>query len=543
MRHTVKKVLLLLLVALLSFGSLTGCHGRKAQNREEFNVPMEFDATKEYNITFWAKNDTNITQSNIYKKAISDFEAIYPNIHINLKTYTDYALIYQDVITNIATDTTPNVCISYPDHIATYMKGNNVVVNLDGLIADKGYGLGGEKLLFDGPAKEEIVPKFLEECKIGASYYALPYMRSTEALYINKDLVDKLGYEIPEIVTWDYIWEVSEAAMKQKADGTYVVNGQTTLIPFIYKSTDNMMISMLKQKHADYSDANGNVLLFNDVTKELLYSIAPHAKSKAFSTFKISSYPGNYLNAGQCIFAIDSTAGATWMGTDAPNSDICSDDIRKFETVIRPIPQFDTADPYMISQGPSLCIFNKEDEGEVMASWLFMQYLLTNEVQISYSQTEGYIPVTTKAQTTAEYQSYLAAEGTDNDLHYKVKIQASKLFLNNIEHTFVTPVFAGSASVREAAGELIENVTRSVRRKKTVDEAFLEQLFKDTAALKHLDQITVTESENGSAGTIARKEFGKLPLTSVLLLTALCVTWLVLIVIFVWNKRKEALSR
>lgn len=543
MRHTVKKVLLLLLVALLSFGSLTGCHGRKAQNREEFNVPMEFDATKEYNITFWAKNDTNITQSNIYKKAISDFEAIYPNIHINLKTYTDYALIYQDVITNIATDTTPNVCISYPDHIATYMKGNNVVVNLDGLIADKGYGLGGEKLLFDGPAKEEIVPKFLEECKIGASYYALPYMRSTEALYINKDLVDKLGYEIPEIVTWDYIWEVSEAAMKQNADGTYVVNGQTTLIPFIYKSTDNMMISMLKQKHADYSDANGNVLLFNDVTKELLYSIAPHAKSKAFSTFKISSYPGNYLNAGQCIFAIDSTAGATWMGTDAPNSDICSDDIRKFETVIRPIPQFDTADPYMISQGPSLCIFNKADEGEVMASWLFMQYLLTNEVQIAYSQTEGYIPVTTKAQTAAEYQSYLAAEGTDNDLHYKVKIQASKLFLNNIDHTFVTPVFAGSASVREAAGELIENVTRSVRRKKTVDEAFLEQLFKDTAALKHLDQITVTESENGSAGTIARKEFGKLPLTSVLLLTALCVTWLVLIVIFVWNKRKEALSR
>lgn len=543
MRHTVKKVLLLLLVALLSFSSLTGCHGRKAQNREEFNVPMEFDATKEYNITFWAKNDTNITQSNIYKKAISDFEAIYPNIHINLKTYTDYALIYQDVITNIATDTTPNVCISYPDHIATYMKGNNVVVNLDGLIADKGYGLGGEKLLFDGPAKEEIVPKFLEECKIGASYYALPYMRSTEALYINKDLVDKLGYEIPEIVTWDYIWEVSEAAMKQKADGTYVVNGQTTLIPFIYKSTDNMMISMLKQKHADYSDANGNVLLFNDVTKELLYSIAPHAKSKAFSTFKISSYPGNYLNAGQCIFAIDSTAGATWMGTDAPNSDICSDDIRKFETVIRPIPQFDTADPYMISQGPSLCIFNKADEGEVMASWLFMQYLLTNEVQIAYSQTEGYIPVTTKAQTAAEYQSYLAAEGTDNDLHYKVKIQASKLFLNNIDHTFVTPVFAGSASVREAAGELIENVTRSVRRKKTVDDAFLEQLFKDTAALKHLDQITVTESENGSAGTIARKEFGKLPLTSVLLLTALCVTWLVLIVIFVWNKRKEALSR
>ena len=282
-----------------------------------------------------------------------------------------------------------------------------------------------------------------------------------------------------------------------------------------------MMISMLWQKHADYSDAEGHVLLFNDVTKEILYSIVPHAKSRAFSTFKISSYPGNYLNAGQCIFAIDSTAGATWMGSDAPNSDICSDDIVKFETVVRPIPQYDPNEPYMISQGPSLCIFNKEDEGEVMASWLFMQFMLTNDVQIAYSQTEGYIPVTTKAQQSETYQNYLAAEGTDTDLHYKVKIQAAKLFLDNIDNTFVTPVFAGSASVREAAGELIENVTRSVRRKKTVDDAFIAQMYTDTAALKHLDQIDVTERA-------ADRTEGELPTASRVLIIAVILTWVVL---------------
>ena len=288
------------------------------------------------------------------------------------------------------------------------------------------------------------------------------------------------------------------------------------------------MISMLWQKHAEYSDAEGHVLLFNDDTKDILYSIVPHARSRSFSTFKISSYPGNYLNAGQCIFAIDSTAGATWMGTDAPNSDICSDDIRSFETVVRPIPQYNTSEPYMISQGPSMCIFNKEDEGEVMASWLFMQFMLTNEVQISYSQTEGYIPVTTKAQESAEYQEYLAAEGADKDLHYYVKIRAAKLLLDNIDHTFVTPVFAGSASVREAAGELVENVTRSVRRKKTVDDAFIAQLYEETAALKHLDQITVTEGDNRASGA--------LPTASRVLLIALIVTWAVLIAIYIRRK-------
>ena len=520
-------LLSLLTIGLLTVLLATGCH--KSSKRVAFTIPKEFDTDKEYTITFWAKNDTNIAQVNVYEKAIADFEKLYPNIHVVLKKYTDYAMIYQDVITNIATDTTPNVCITYPDHIATYQKGNNVVVNLEDLMYDTYYGLGGSKLLFDGPTVDEIVPKFLEECRIGGSVYALPYMRSTEALYINKDLVDKLGYDIPDIVTWDYIWEVSEAAVAKKDGDTFLVNGQTTLIPFIYKSTDNMMISMLKQKHAEYSDEEGHVLLFNDDTKEILYSIVPHAKSRAFSTFKISSYPANYLNAAQCIFAIDSTAGATWMGSDAPNSDICSDDIRRFTTVVRPIPQYDPSEPYMISQGPSMCIFNKEDEGEVMASWLFMQYMLTNDVQIAYSQTEGYIPVTTKAQDSDEYQAYLAAEGTDNTTHYSVKIQAAKLFLANINNTFVTPVFAGSASVREAAGELVENVTRSVRRKKTVDDAFIEQLYKDTSALKHLDQIAVTERA-------ADRTEGKLPTASRVLLIAVIITWVCLAGIYLFRR-------
>ena len=145
-------------------------------------------------------------------------------------------------------------------------------------------------------------------------YYALPYMRSTEACYVNKTYVEKLGFELPPVLTWGFVWQVSEAAMEKNEDGTYLVNGQKVLIPFIYKSTDNMMIQMLHQLDAGYSDQNGNIQIFNDTTKQVLETIAVHAKNEAFSTFKISSYPANFLNAGQCIFAVDSTAGATSRG-------------------------------------------------------------------------------------------------------------------------------------------------------------------------------------------------------------------------------------
>ncbi len=127
-----------------------------------------------------------------------------------------------------------------------------------------------------------MVPAFLEEGVIDGTQYALPFMRSTEALYINKTLVEKLGYQIPDVVTWDWIWEVSEAATAKNEDGTYVVNGQNVLIPFIYKSTDNMMIQLLKQQGAGYSTEEGDIELFNDVTTQDLKDIAAHAGTGAF---------------------------------------------------------------------------------------------------------------------------------------------------------------------------------------------------------------------------------------------------------------------
>lgn len=510
---------------------LTGCHG--SQGLQAFTVPESFDDTKPVTITFWAKNDTNKNQTAVYHQAIQDFEALYPNISVNMKLYTDYTKIYNDVITNLSTGTTPNVCISYPDHIATYMTGTNEVVPLDDLFEDEKYGLGGSEIRYDGPKLSEMVPQFLEECRIGEEHYAVPFMRSTEAVYINRDLVEKLGYELPEVLTWDYMFEVAEAAAKKDADGTYSLNGQKVMIPIIYKSTDNMMIQMLRQKKAGDASEAGDVELFNDETTQILKTVAEHAGTGAFSTFKISSYPANFLNAGQCVFAIDSTAGATWMGTGAPLSDISEDAVQSFTTEVRMVPQFDPQNPQMISQGPSVCIFNKKDPQEVLASWLFMQYLLTNKVQLAYSETEGYVPVTEKAQNSEEYREYLAERGKDDE-HYSVKIDAASLLLDHVQDTFTMPVFNGSASLRLAAGALIESVTKSVRRHQTVDDAYLRKLYEDTASMYKLDQIQASAVQGGQ-----NADLGPLPFGAKALLGTLAGAWSLILVTFLFRYRRK----
>ena len=498
-----KKILSLLLLITITASTLlalSSCHG--AKDIVEFKVPTDFDTEKEYEIVFWAKNENNSSQRAVYEQAIDGFEALYPNVNVTIKHFTSYDDIYNDVITNIQTGTTPNVCITYPDHVVDNPK----------------YGLGGSEVRFDSPTKDEIVSEFFEEGYIGNTLYALPYMRSTEACYVNKTYVEALGYTLPEdgILTWDFVFEVSNAALAKNSDGTYKINGQKTMIPFIYKSTDNMMIQMLEQKGAGYSTPTGEIQIFNDTTREILKMIAKNAKLGAFSTFKISGYPGNFLNKGQCIFAVDSTAGATWMGSDAPLQDVHQDTLVDFETVVLPIPQFDTENPKMISQGPSLCIFNKKDEGEVMASWLFVQYLLSNETQIAYSQTEGYVPVTEKAQSSPEYVDYLSRAGEDNQLYYDVKIAATKMLIDNTDNTFTADVFNGSTSLRNAAGEMIEDVTKAVKRKKMVNDNYIDKLYGDVTSLYRLDQI---EAQSGKI------RLGKMPTTSILLLCGIGITW------------------
>lgn len=457
---------------------LSSCHGKLSNY--DVDYPEKFDISKEYNIVFWAKNDSRNDQLDVYKNAISSFETFYPNIHVELKNYTDYNLIYNDVIINIPTKTTPNVCIAYPDHVATYMEGSNVVANLDQLIANESYGLGGKDVKFSSTKKEEIYPKFFDEGLINNKHTVLPFVRSSEALYLNKEYVERLGFTIPDIPTWDWVWQVCEKAIEEKAQ-------DQVLYPLIYKSTDNMFITMKKQQGKAFTE-NGEVKFLNDDTKNMLVDLYNKANDGLFSTFKLVSYPANFLNKWQAVMAVDSTAGSTWMGYNASTHDAGSAaEGEPFETVVRPIPQYDINNPKMISQGPSICVFGKDNPDEVVASWLFAQFLLTNDVQIGYAKTEGYIPVTTKATNSNEYKSYLA-----NPNENKVKLAASKLVVDNINNTFITEVYNGSTYARSASSYLIEAVAVKNSDYKTFDK--MDELFQKAIRFNNLDTSSFSYS-------------------------------------------------
>ena len=527
-----RKIISLVMI-LLSIVCLGSCH-RGSGRLASLTLPEEFDETKQYNISFWAKNDGNKEQVRIYDEAIANFEKLYPNIKVEKRDFNSYPDIYRDVVVNIATNTTPNVCIAYPDHVATYKEGNNMVVELTPLLEQPNYGLGGKDLKFNSVSKDDIYEKFLTEGQIGDIHYTLPFMRSSEAVFINKDYVEALGYTVPDILTWDWLWEVCEQALIRKADGTLPFQKQTdVLYPMIYKSTDNMYITMCKQMGIPISNEDAEIFMFSEETKQLLLDLgnkgryditnAATGQTKAqslFTTFKRVSYPGNFFNRWECIFAIDSTAGATWLGTGATSSDAASGADKSkpdFETVVRPVPQVDTTNPQMISQGPSICLFNREDPQEVVASWIFAQYLLTEEVQLGYCKTEGYLPVTNSATNSQAFKDYLNDEN-----EYSVKRDATKLVLNNVDNTFISPVFNGSSYVRDAGSYLIEAVCGNNKRYKKYEEMdeLFESCIKNNSLQSLLDAANASKDEVESHKSISKE--------SIILLSTMGIIWILL---------------
>ena len=73
---------------------------------------------------------------------------------------------------------------------------------------------------------------------------------------------------------------------------------------------------------------------------------------------------------------------------------------------------------------------------------------------------------------------------------------------------------------RCGAGQMVEETVKGVRRKKIVDETFLEELFSNMTSLYRLDQL---ETQGGSGQ--GEKVLGELPTESKVLLLSLLGIW------------------
>lgn len=269
--------------------------------------------------------------------------------------------------------------------------------------------------------------------------YTMPFSKSTEVLYYNKTFFDANGIEVPTT------WEELEAVCAK------IKEIDPTSIPLGYDSESNWFINMCEQYNSPYTSATGDHYLFNNETNRSFVKLFRSWYEKGYLTtqklygaytsglFTSTTNPKSYMSIG-------SSAGATYQRPAKV------DGAYPFEVGIASIPQVSQDNRKVISQGPSLVIFDKANSQEVVASWLFVKFLTTSvDFQAAFSMDSGYVPVIKSVMDNAVYADFIAnADGYDN-----IAALSAKACLEQEDAYYTSPAFNGSSTARDQVGALL----------------------------------------------------------------------------------------
>ena len=445
-----KKIVSVLLLVCLLVGlvSLTAC-GKKKTMGGDFNVGDTTYDGSEVTITFYHTMGAALRE--VLDKYIVEFNKLYPNIHIDHKQVGSYDDVREKIATEITVGNQPNIAYCYPDHVALYNRGN-AVITLDNLIASTAtvtradgttevLGLTAEQIA-------DFIPGYYAEgaCYGDGKMYTLPMSKSTEVLYYNKTFFEENNLEVPTT------WEEMEAVCAR------IKEIDPMSIPLGYDSEANWFITMCEQYGSDYTSATGDRYLFNNETnREFVTMFREWYKKGYVTTQEINggAYTSDLFtkittaeDPTKCYMCIGSTAGASHQ---IPDMDANGEYL--FEVGIATIPQVNPEQPKVISQGPSLCIFGKENDQEVIASWLFVKYLATTvEFQADFSRASGYVPVIQSVTEDEFYANFLSKADGGSYL----PALSTKMALAQADAYFVSPAFNGSSNARDEVGQLIQ---------------------------------------------------------------------------------------
>ena len=459
-----------------------------------FNVPAGGYNGEPVTITFYHTMGTNL--NSVLDMYIEEFNALYPNITVKWTQVGGYNDVRDQIQKELTVGDAPNIAYCYPDHVALYNVAK-AVTTLDNLI-DSNIEVtradGTKEIIgLTDAQKADFIPGFYNEGRAFGDglMYTMPFSKSTEVLYYNKTFFTDNGLKLP--THW---WCDSNCPAGCDTSLEYVCKKIKEIdpnsVPLGYDSESNWFITMCEQLGTPYTSASGEKFLFDNAeNKAFLKKFKEWYNQGLLTTQEIyGAYTsGLFINQDPTLprsyMSIGSSAGATHQRPAA-----LEDGSYPFEVGIASIPQVDPSNPKVISQGPSVCIFQKSNPQEVVASWLFVKFLTTSvEFQAEFGLASGYMPVlqSVRNEDLAEYDAAgkpLNAIATyieylklaDGGLH--IAELSTKVALDQANAYYVSPAFNGSSEARDQVGMLVENVFLLTSTGADLDKA-IDTLFAD----------------------------------------------------------------
>ena len=431
-------------------------------------IPTEL-TTDDIEITLWHSNGSTIeTALNQYA---TDFKEVYPNITVNIvKNGDNYDALRQNVVSAIKGGTLPNIVQGYPDHVAEYIS-NNVILSLNPYVDNATWGYDATD---DTEKFEDILWNYRSENSQytnDGEYYSLPFNKSTEVMIYNADVVQDLidSGAISEFpTTWQGLFDVSDKF--NAVSDSYIQSYGTSLgltaaeiqdakdlfVPYSYDSEDNAFITLIRQWGGEYtsidSERNGVYLYDSDEAISMLTYFSNHRDELTIPSHWGQGYASDIFKKGQTFVTVGSTGGAYYNTPSTVNGEYL------FDFEVAPIPyNADLPDhKAVIQQGTNMSLTNSGSDQQKLASWLFLKYLTSRDVQLDFALETGYSPIRSSVYVTEAYQDFMAGYDTDGTTLLEgamlMRSKAARAAALQSDYFFYDQAFVGSSAIRDAVG-------------------------------------------------------------------------------------------
>lgn len=394
----------------------TDTDAEPAADAEPFSLPAGIE------LNFWHAMSGDYSE--VVEKICADFNASNEYGITVVPTYQGgYSDLHAKVMAALQTDEIPNIAQAYGNNIIIYTQ-SDMVMKLDDYITNADYGIDNFDDILEGYRKEN-------SSYPDGSFYSLPFNKSTEVLYYNKTFFEDNGLEVP--TTWDELKDVSIAASD--------ILGKPA---FGYDSLQNLFITWTQQAGGEYTNANGDVLFDTPEAREALQYFVDGVEGGYFRAAGEDSYMSGPFNNGDAVMFIGSTSGSSYVGSDTFEWDAAQVPMGKERKVIQ--------------QGSNVFML-KSTEEEQIATFMFMDYLMSPEVTAYWAMNTGYLPVRQSARELPEYVDYVAT-GVNPTKSVGTSYEGSDYIFD--------PIFPDSYDYRVAVGTAVEEAIAGI---KSVDEA------------------------------------------------------------------------
>lgn len=446
-----KKAISLILALLMLVTLFAGC-GKEETTAEKPNDSSSDSANTADDVielTFFYPVNIGGAVPDLIDKMVTDFEAQNPGIKINAVYTGNYGDNAVQVVSAFQSGTQPDFFLydytACLDIIAAgYVTPLNEYVNAD---AD------GEDYLAD------FLEGFMVDAYIGDTLYSIPFQRSTEIMYYNKDAFAAAGLD-PESppATWDELLEYAQKLTIKDASGNVTQWG----IGIDGDNAQWWLGGMCLQNSVDGSNLmndDGTEVYFNtpEVIEALQFVCDLSMKYEVMPTGiqKWSDLPTQFLD-GQYAMIYHTSGNLTNI---ASNADF------EFGAAYLPGNKRNGA----CTGGGSFFISEGIPEENKEAAWKFIRYVTSPECQAQWMIDTGYVAVCKSAQETDLLKAYFD------------EVPQAKVAMDQVVYAGPELTVNNSGIVWDA---LNDNITAALTGEKSVEDAMNDAQAKADAALE-----------------------------------------------------------